>query len=48
MAVKIYNTMGYMSLDVWVLANVIQLGTQDFCERFLGRGTTRADGSTTR
>ena len=27
--------MGYMSLDMWVLANILQLGTQDFCERFL-------------
>ena len=35
MAVKIYSTMGYMTLDVWVMANIIQLGTQDFCKRFL-------------
>ena len=28
---------GYYWLDTWVLANVIQLGTQDFCLRFLNR-----------
>ena len=28
---------GYFWLDTWVLANVIQLGTQDFCRRFLNR-----------
>ena len=26
---------GYYWLDTWVLANVIQLATQDFCARFL-------------
>ncbi|MBQ7514126.1 MAG: four helix bundle suffix domain-containing protein [Prevotella sp.] len=26
---------GYFWLDTWVLANVIQLATQDFCSRFL-------------
>ena len=26
---------GYFWLDAWVLANVIQLGTQKFCLRFL-------------
>lgn len=26
---------GYYWLDTWVLANVIQLATQDFCQRFL-------------
>ena len=25
----------YYWLDTWVLANVIQLATQDFCSRFL-------------
>lgn len=25
----------YLKLDCWVLANVVQLATQDFCERFL-------------
>ena len=28
---------GYYWLDTWVLANVIQLGTQEFCLRFLNR-----------
>ena len=27
----------YYWLDTWVLANVIQLATQDFCMRFLNR-----------
>ena len=26
---------GYFWLDTWVMANVIQLATQDFCTRFL-------------
>lgn len=29
------NKFGYYWLDTWVLANVIQLATQDFCARFL-------------
>lgn len=28
---------GYYWLDTWVLANVIQLATQDFCMRYLNR-----------
>ena len=28
---------GYFWLDTWVLANVIQLATQDFCMRYLNR-----------
>ena len=28
---------GYYWLDTWVLANVIQLGTQEFCLRYLNR-----------
>ena len=28
---------GYYWLDTWVMANVIQLATQDFCSRFLNR-----------
>ena len=28
---------GYFWLDTWVMANVIQLATQDFCGRFLNR-----------
>lgn len=26
---------GYYWLDTWILANIIQLGTQDFCRKFL-------------
>ena len=33
---KISN-FGYYWLDTWVLANVVQLATQDFCIRFLNR-----------
>lgn len=29
------NRFGYYWLDTWILANVIQLATQDFCTRFL-------------
>ena len=29
-----YN-LGYYWLETWLLANVIQLATQDFCRRFL-------------
>ena len=28
---------GYFWLDTWVMANVIQLATQDLCTRFLNR-----------
>ena len=31
------GTGGYFWLDSWVLANVVQLGTQKFCRRFLNR-----------
>ena len=31
------NKFGYYWLDTWVLANVIQLATQDFCARNLNR-----------
>ena len=31
------NRFGYYWLDTWVLANVIQLATQDFCARHLNR-----------
>ena len=31
------GTLGYFRLDSWILANIIQLGTQQFCERFLNR-----------
>ena len=29
------NKFGYFWLDTWVMANVVQLATQDFCARFL-------------
>ena len=32
-----YATGGYMRLDSWVMANLIQLGTQSFCQRFVTR-----------
>lgn len=35
MAIRIYNSNGYMGLTVWVLNNVIQLATESFCDRFL-------------
>lgn len=31
------NRFGYYWLDTWVLGNVIQLATQDFCNRYLNR-----------
>ncbi len=31
------NKAGYFWLDSWVMGNVIQLATQDFCRRFLDR-----------
>jgi len=31
------GTCGYFRLDSWVLANIVQLGTQQFCRRFLNR-----------
>ncbi len=30
-------TTGYLWLDSWVLANIVQLGTQRFCKKFLRR-----------
>ena len=33
----IVNRFGYYWLDSWVLANIIQLATQDFCRRHLNR-----------
>lgn len=35
MGVKIQFSQSYFYLDSWVLANIIQLATQDFCERFV-------------
>ncbi len=31
------STVGYFYLDSWILANIIQLGTQRFCFRFLNQ-----------
>jgi four helix bundle suffix protein len=31
------GTSGYFWLDSWILANVVQLGTQRYCQRFLNR-----------
>ncbi|MDD8046600.1 MAG: four helix bundle suffix domain-containing protein [Verrucomicrobiota bacterium] len=31
------GTCGYFQLDSWILANIVQLGTQRFCKRFLNR-----------
>lgn len=32
-----YSIGGYMRLDSWIMANIIQLGTQSFCRRYLTR-----------
>lgn len=37
MPVTIKTTAGYLYLDSWVMANIIQLSTQRFCLRFLNR-----------
>jgi four helix bundle suffix protein len=31
------GTVGYFRLDSWILANIVQLGTQRFCKLFLNR-----------
>lgn len=31
------GTCGYFWLDSWVMANIVQLGTQRFCRQFLNR-----------
>ena len=31
------NNFGYYWLDTWVMGNIIQLGTQNFCQRYLNR-----------
>lgn len=36
MAVNIQFSQSYYWLTSWVMANVIQLATQDFCDRFVG------------
>ena len=37
MGVKFGSTAGYMYMDMWVLAGIIQLGTFSFCRRFLNQ-----------
>lgn len=37
MAVYIGSTYGYITLDSWVLAKIIQLATMNFCRKFLNR-----------
>lgn len=36
MGVNIQFSQSYFWLDSWVMANIIQLATPDFCERFIG------------
>lgn len=38
MGVTIKSTAGYLYLDSWVMANIIQLSTVEFCRRFLNKG----------
>ena len=33
----VIRNFGFYWLDTWVMANVIQLSTQDFCKRYLNR-----------
>lgn len=37
MPVKITSTSGYLWLDSWIMANIIQLTTQSFCRKFLNK-----------
>jgi len=37
MPVSIKTTAGYLYLDSWILANILQLSTQEFCRRFLDK-----------
>lgn len=37
MGVTIKTTAGYLYLDSWILANIIQLSTLSFCRRFLNK-----------
>ncbi len=38
----------YFWLDTWVMANVIQLATQEFCKRYLNRSNDPCGHYTTR
>ena len=42
------NRFGYYWLDTWVMANVIQLATQDFCDNYNKSIKTRLDSTNTR
>ena len=33
--IKITSTSGYMKMDFWILSYILQLGTMEFCQRFL-------------
>lgn len=48
MGVNIQFSQAYHWLNSWILANVIQLATQDFCERFVDYRMARGAVSTTR
>lgn len=37
MPIEIKSIKGYYFLDVWVMANIIQIATYEFCRRFLGK-----------
>lgn len=37
MGIQIKSVKGYYFLDVWIMANIIQLATQEFCRRFLSK-----------
>lgn len=38
MSVYIGSSFGYLTLESWTLAKIIQLATMDFCRSFLDRG----------
>lgn len=37
MGIEIKSIKGYYFLDVWIMANIIQLSTLEFCQRFLNK-----------
>lgn len=37
MPIVIKSIKGYYFLDAWIMANIIQLSTQEFCRRFLNK-----------
>lgn len=40
--INITNNISYMGLDSWILANIVQLATFDFCRKFLDRSNDPA------